>query len=261
MDLNLENKVIIVTGGTQGIGEAISLGVASEKGIPVFIGRTASYGEKLLAQLKQKGMKGYFIQGDLDEPEVCESIVKETLERFGKIDGLVNNAGKNDSVGLEKGSPLDFKKSINSNLNHYYNMAHFSLKALKNSQGAIINISSKTAVTGQGGTSGYAAAKGAQLALTREWAVELLKYKIRVNAVIPAEVSTPQYTTWISGFENSAEKLESITQKIPLGMRMTLSEEIADSVLFLLSSRASHITGQHIFVDGGYTHLDRAINP
>lgn len=259
MDLKLKDKVIVVTGGTKGIGEAISRKIADEQGIPVFVGRTRKDGEKLEKELREAGKNGYFIKGDLNEPGICEQVVQKTLEKFGSIYGLVNNAGRNDSVGLENGSPDAFKESLNSNLNHYYEMAHFCLDALKISMGNIVNISSKTALTGQGGTSGYAAAKGAQLALTREWAVELLPYEIRVNAIIPAEVMTPLYKSWLSTFENPQQKLQAITSKIPLGKRMTSSEEIAASVLFLLSNEASHITGQHIVVDGGYTHLDRSI--
>jgi len=142
---------------------------------------------------------------------------------------------------------------------HYYAMAHEALPALKKVRGAIVNISSKTAVTGQGGTSGYVAAKAAILGLTREWAAELLPHGIRVNAVIPAEVDTPLYQQWVSGFPNAEEKLARIVSKIPLGKRMTTPEEIADMVMFLISERASHITGQHVYVDAGYTHLDRAL--
>ena len=122
-----------------------------------------------------------------------------------------------------------------------------------------MNIASKTAVTGQGGTSGYASAKGAILALTREWAVELLGYGIRVNAVLPAEVMTPLYRQWLDTFPNPDEKLKTILAKIPLQQRMTKPEEIAAMVVFLISARAGHMTGQHIFVDGGYVHLDRAL--
>ena len=122
-----------------------------------------------------------------------------------------------------------------------------------------MNIGSKTAETGQGGTSGYAASNGGRNALTREWAVELLKYNIRVNAVIVAECYTPLYDKWIKTFDNSEEKLKSITEKIPLEKRMTSAQEIADMVVFLLSDRSSHTTGQLIHVDGGYVHLDRAL--
>src|SRR2546422_7733475 len=100
-------------------------------------------------------------------------------------------------------------------------MAHHALGALKKARGSIVNISSKTAVTGQGGTSGYVASKGAILALTREWAAELLPYGIRVNAVIPAEVMTPLYRRWLSQFPSPEEKLKDIVSKIPLEKRMT----------------------------------------
>src|SRR5205814_2542777 len=123
------------------------------------------------------------------------------------------------------------------------------------------NIASKTAITGQGGTSGYASAKGAILALTREWAVELLEYGIRVNAIVPAEVMTPLYQQWLSSFPNPEEKMKNIISKIPFEKRMTTPEEIAAMAVFLLSSKAAgHITGQHLFVDGGYVHLDRALS-
>ena len=97
------------------------------------------------------------------------------------------------------------------------------------------------------------------MALTREWAAELLPYGIRVNTVIPSEVMTPLYRSWLDTFPNSEEKLKTILTKIPLEQRMTTSDEIAAMVVFLISARSSHTTGQHLFVDGGYVHLDRAL--
>jgi L-fucose dehydrogenase len=195
----------------------------------------------------------------LSTEQDSEMAVKKTIQAFGRIDGIVNNAGINDGVGLEKGSPKAFAESVAQNLNHYYDLVHFALPQLRSSKGSIVNISSKTALTGQGNTSGYTAAKGAILSLTREWAVELLPYQIRVNAVIPAEVMTPMYERWIESFDNPQEKLASVASKIPLGNRLTTPEEIAAMVIFLLSDKASHITGQQLHVDGGYTHLDRAL--
>jgi len=122
-----------------------------------------------------------------------------------------------------------------------------------------VNITSKTAETGQGGTSAYAAANGGRNALTREWAVELLKYGIRVNAIVVAESWTPLYEKWISSLPNPEEKLKSIVAKIPFENRMTTAEEIANMTVFLLSPKSSHTTGQLIHVDGGYVHLDRAL--
>lgn len=259
MELEIGNKVVIITGGSKGIGEGIARAVALEGGIPVMAGRSHPEGEQLVKEFQEQGKKSYFIAVELGSPGSCRLVVEETLDNFGRIDGLVNNAGANDGVGLESGTPEKFRESIQRNLDHYYSMAHYALPALKEAQGAILNISSKTALTGQGNTSAYAAAKGAQLALTREWAVELLKYNIRVNAIVPAEVMTPMYKSWIKTFPHPEEKLQEISDRIPLGKRMTTASEIADMAVFLLSARASHITGQFLFVDGGYVHLDRAL--
>ncbi len=260
MDLNLKDKVVIITGGAKGIGEAITRGVADEGGIPVILGRSKEAGDSLQKELAENGHDVMHLCYELDSEKNCAEAVSAVLNHYGRIDALVNNAGLNDGVGLEKGNPEAFRGSVKMNLFHYYYIAHFCLPALKNSEGNIVNISSKTALTGQGNTSGYAAAKGAQLALTREWAVELLKYNIRVNTIIPAEVMTPLYQKWLDTFDDPDEKRRSIEKNIPLGNRMTTTEEIADMVLFLLSERASHITGQWFTIDGGYTHLDRSLS-
>ncbi|MCM4167478.1 Cyclopentanol dehydrogenase [Arenibacter antarcticus] len=259
MDLHLKDKVIIVTGGSKGIGQGISMLLASEGAIPVIIGRDKESVSEAVNAIEKSGGKAYYALAELTDPEQCKLAVERTIEKFGRIDGLVNNAGVNDGVSLENGNYDDFLRSINRSLTHYYMMAHYVLPELKKSQGAIVNIGSKTSVTGQGGTSGYAAANGGRNALTREWAVELLPFNIRVNAVIVAECYTPLYDRWINSFDNPEEKLKGITDKIPLGRRMTTSEEIASTVAFLLSKRSSHTTGQLLFVDGGYTHLDRSI--
>lgn len=259
MDLKLRDKVIIVTGGAKGIGEAVTKSLANEGAIPVIAGRSGEAAKKLLQTLTTEGARGHSIVVDLDDPDNCKKVIEETIKLFGRIDGLVNNAGVNDGVGLENGSPEKFMASLQLNLSHYYNLVHYALPYLKVTKGGIVNISSKTALTGQGQTSGYAAAKGAQLALTREWAAELLPFGIRVNAVIPAEVMTPLYKTWLGSFDNPDDKLQKIVSKIPFGNRMTKAEEIADMVAFLLSERSGHTTGQLMVIDGGYVHLDRAL--
>jgi L-fucose dehydrogenase len=256
MNLHLDNKIIIVTGGAKGIGEGIVKTLAEENAIPVIVGRNERDNLKTLESINSKGFQ---VVAELTKPEECENAIKKIVEKYNRIDGLVNNAGVNDGVGLEHGSYEDFIASIHKNLVHYYLMAHHALPYLIKSKGSIVNIGSKTAETGQGNTSAYAASNGGRDALTREWAVELLKYNIRVNAVIVAECFTPLYEKWIKTFENPEEKLKSITGKIPLEKRMTTPEEIANMVVFLLSERSSHTTGQIIHVDGGYVHLDRAI--
>lgn len=256
MNLNLEDKVIIVTGGAKGIGEGIVKSLAKEGALPVIVGRNEADNLKTLNELNGKG---YQIVADLCNPDECERSISDILQKTGRIDGLVNNAGVNDGVGLEHGDYESFMASIHKNLVHYYLMAHFALPALKLSKGNIVNISSKTADTGQGGTSAYAASNGGRNALTREWAVELLKYGIRVNAIIVAECYTPLYDKWIHSLPEPEKVLAKIKSKIPFENRMTTSEEIANTAVFLLSDKSSHTTGQLIYVDGGYVHLDRAL--
>lgn len=259
MNLNLGNKVFIVTGGAKGIGAAISKTIAAEGGIVVIAGRNKTDNQVIVDEIIKAGGKASYITAELGAPETCSEVIDFAVEKYSRIDGLINNAGINDGVGLEKGSPEKFFQSLQKNLSHYYNLAHFALPYLKKTKGNIVNIGSKVSVTGQGNTSGYAASKGAVNALTREWAVELLPYSIRVNTVLPAEVWTPLYENWIKTLPNPEEKLAQIVSKIPLEKRMTTSEEIADMTVFLLSNRSSHTTGQIIYVDGGYTHLDRSL--
>jgi len=259
MDLRLKGKVVLVTGGAKGIGAAIARGCCAEGAVPVIVDRDEEAGEQLQAELRASRAESGLIIAELSAPEACASVVEGTIQKLGRLDALVNNAGVNDGVGLEHGNPEKFVASLERNLVHYYAMAHYALGALKKARGSIVNISSKTAVTGQGGTSGYVAAKGAILGLTREWAAELLPYGIRVNAVVPAEVMTTLYQQWLATFPDPQQKLNEIVAKIPLEKRMTKAEEVAAMVLFLLSEHANHITGQHLFVDGGYVHLDRAL--
>lgn len=259
MDLGLKDKIIIVTGGAKGIGAAISAVLAGEGAFPVIVGRNEEDNLQHLAHIEQKGGKGWQVTAELTEPDACGDAVKAIVARFGKIDGLVNNAGINDGVGLENGGYENFMRSLHRNLVHYYLIAHHAVPFLKKSKGAIVNISSKTAETGQGNTSAYAAANGGRNALTREWAVELLPYSIRVNSIVVAESWTPLYESWINTFEDKEKKLAGILAGIPLENRMTTPEEIAQTAAFLLSPRSSHTTGQLIHVDGGYVHLDRAL--
>lgn len=259
MDLQLKDNVIIVTGGARGIGEGICRVLAAEGAIPVVVGRNADDNARTVAALTAAGGKAWQVLAELSEPIACEQAVQAVVAQFGRIDGLVNNAGLNDGVGLENGDYKRFMQSLHQNVVHYFLMAHYALPELKKSQGAIVNITSKTAETGQGNTSAYAAANGGRNALTREWAVELLKYGLRVNAIVVAECWTPQYENWLQTLPNPEEKLREITARIPLENRMTTPEEIGNTVAFLLSKRSSHTTGQLIHVDGGYVHLDRAL--
>lgn len=257
MDLGLGGKVVIVTGGGAGIGAAISQTLAEEEAIPVILARRAPEASFLTA-LQARQPKSGWVRADLSKDDDCRAAVTEVRARWGQVYGLVNNAGRNDGVGLDAG-PEAFRASLQENLVHYYTLVHLLQADLKAARGAIVNISSKTAVTGQGQTSAYVAAKAAQLGLTREWAAALAPHGVRVNAVIPAEVMTPMYESWLKSFADPAAQEAAISARIPLGRRMTTPDEIAAAVVMALSPRAAHTTGQWLFVDGGYTHLDRAL--
>ena len=260
MDLGLKDKVFIISGGARGIGLGIVMALGREGAVPVIIGHHELDNIAAVKAVEATGDKAFQFTAELSVPEECKSAVNWVIVKFGRIDGLVNNAGINDGVGLEHGDYTRFMDSLHKNMVHYYLLAHYALPLLKQAEdAAIVNISSKTAETGQGGTSAYAAANGGRNALTREWAVELLPYHIRVNAVIVSECWTPLYDWWVSQFPDRDEKLKGIVAKIPLANRMTTTEEIANTVVFLLSPKSSHTTGQLIHVDGGYVHQDRAI--
>lgn len=259
MELNLKNKLIVVTGGARGIGQGIVRTLAEEGAIPIIVGRSEEDNVQMVKEIEAQGAQAFQVVAELTKPDDCERAVAEALSKMGRIEGLVNNAGVNDGVGLEHGSYERFMQSLHSNLIHYYLMTHYALPALIKSKGAIVNITSKTAETGQGKTSAYAAANGGRNALTREWAVELLKYGMRVNAIVVAECYTPLYESCLKAWPNPDEKLKEILSQIPLGNRMTTAKEIADMAAFLLSERSGHTTGQLIHVDGGYVHLDRGL--
>ncbi len=259
INLNLQDKVIIVTGGASGIGRSIMHALSSEKAIVCIIDRNNQAFPDISKSMEETGGKVILIQAELTGKDACSQAVEQVLEKFERIDGLINNAGLNDGVSLASGDYKRFVESIDKNVGHYQTMYECCLPSLEKSKGAIVNICSKTAETGQGGTSGYAAANGGRLALTKKWAAMYPSTGIRVNAVVVAECWTPQYKWWISQQVNPEEKLKEINAKIPLEHRMTSPEEIADTVLFLMSPKSSCINGQWMHVDGGYVHLDRAI--
>lgn len=260
MDFGLKDKVVLVTGGAKGIGLGVAQVLSREGATPVVVGRNESDNAAAVRSITDAGGHAWAVSAELTRTDDCQRAVEATLAQFGRIDGLVNNAGINDGVSLEEGDTDRFLASLRKNLLHYYEMAHFALPELKKTRGSIVNVGSKVAETGQGGTSAYAAANGGRNSLTREWAVELAKYHIRVNAVIVAECWTPMYETWLGTVEDPAATRRQIENRIPFEYRMTTCEEIANMVVFLLSPRSSHTTGQLIHIDGGYVHLDRAVN-
>jgi len=216
MDLQLKDKIIVVSNGGKDIGEDIVKVLANEGAIPVIIGRNENDNLKTTEAVKSSGGKCFQIVAELTKPDECESSIQKIIKEFDAIDGLINNTDVPDGVELEQGDYEAFTASLHKNLLHYYLLAHYALPELKKTIGSIVNISFKTIGVKHDNTSVYNAATGGINALTREWAVELLKYGIRVNAVV-------------------VERLTSL-------------QEIANTIAFLLSEKSSHTTGQLIHV-------------
>ena len=257
MDLQLKGKVVLVSGGGAGIGSGIVVSLVKEGAVPIIL--TRSDKPEFKKELDAMGADYEFHLIDLNNTDQIKPIVDDVAKRRGGIYGVVNNAGCNDNKAIEETSWQDFEKSLHGNLTHYYELVRAALPYLIKSKGSVLNITSKTALTGQGKTSAYAAAKGAILGLTREWAAAFLQYEIRVNAIVVSECWTPLYAKWIKTFDDPEARKKVITDKIPFQHRFTTIEEIGDNTVFLLSPVSSHTPGQWVFVDGGYVHLDRAL--
>jgi len=260
MDLGLKGKIVVITGaaGKKGsIGETLLQNLVQEGAIPAVLDRNER-GFGYIKKIQAQGIDAIFCKTDVTKPQDIENAIQVIGNKYGKIDVIINNVGVNDGVGLSA-TYEEFMASLKLNLVSYFLVVKNALPWLKKSKGNILNIGSKVAMTGQGNTSAYAAAKGGVLGLTREWAVDLIQDGIRSNAIIISESWTPSYDTWIKSLPDGAEKLKSIIKKIPLENRMTTPQEIADVCLFTISEKSSHTTGQFITVDGGYLHLDRAL--
>jgi len=257
MNLELKDKAILITGGASGIGAACAQLFVEEGARVAIVDRDRERGDALVTRLGG-GDTIIFVNADLGGEAACCQAVERVTGAFRGLDVLVNNAGINDHVALDQ-PPGEFLHSLERNLLHVFAMTHFARRALIERKGAIVNVGSKVAVTGQGRTSGYAAAKGGILALTREWALALAGHGVRVNCVVPAECDTPLYERWFDAQPDPARARQAVQRLVPLGNRLTTPAEVAAAIVFLACGRASHITGQIVYVDGGYTHLDRAL--
>ena len=254
MNLELEGAGVVISGGARGIGAATARAFTAEGARVAIVDRDAEAGVALAALLPGS----VFVEADLTRETDCQRAVETAVREFGRLDVLVNNAGVNDSVPLTA-PPSEFVASLQRNLVHVFALTQFARPHLVARRGAVVNLSSKVAVTGQGRTSGYAAAKGAVNALTREWAVAFAPDGVRVNAVVPAECDTDQYRRWFESQADPKLARSRVERLVPFGRRLSTPEELGDAILWLASPRSSHVTGQILYVDGGYTHMDRAL--
>lgn len=248
--MTLENKVVLVTGGTSGIGKAtaLALGVAGAK--VVFSGRREQEGEDTAALIRQSGAECLFVRSDVSSEEDVKALVKKTVETYGKLDCAFNNAGINPPLKpLHEQSVEDFDKIMAINVRGLFLCMKYEIQQILAHGGVIVNNSSIGSLVAFPGISPYIASKHAVMGLTRSAALDYAKLGIRINAVNPGFVATDMTDRLVTDTGSTASDLAST---VPMG-RMGQPEEIAEMVVFLCSDASSYITGQSFFVDGGFT--------
>lgn len=251
MTKRLDGKIAIVTGGGRGIGRAIARAMAREGAVVVIIDRNQELGSQTAADLVAAGGQAEFIPADVSHKEEVEQVVARVLERYGRVDILVNNAGVHDARPFweEPEELWDRMYRVNV-LGTVFPSQAVVRHMMTRKQGVIVNIASKAGVVGEPGHAAYSASKGAVISLTREMAIELAPYGIRVNAVCPGPVETDMLYTAIP---DEAARRE-LAASVPLG-RLGRPEDIAETVVFLASDESAWCTGQAISVDGGMSIL------
>lgn len=243
--MDLTDKVVIVTGGARGLGEAFARGVVREGGKVVIGDILDAEGEAVAEEL---GENAIFRHLDVTDADNWERVIAETEEHFGRLDGLVNNAGVSASGMPVADEPLEtFQRIIQLNLISVHTGMHFAVPALRRAGGgSIVNISSAAGLIGLALTSGYGAAKWGVRGLSKVAAVELAREKIRVNSVHPGMVLTPM-TAPIGLVPDEGAFPNNPTR------RVGMPEELVGAVIYLLSDAASYTTGAELAVDGGWT--------
>ena len=246
--MRFENKVVLVTGGTRGIGFATAKLFAQEGAQVVIVGRDQDATTEAAREVPGGGEAG-----DVSRTADCERIVTRALSLRGRLDVLVNCAGiiyRNRTV--EQTSEEEWDRTFDVNVKGTFLMSKYALPALRETKGCIVNMSSYVGLVGFAGTSAYAASKAAVLNLTRSMALDHAKEGIRVNAVCPGSVDTEMIHTAWQQFGDVEEAKKLWAEKHPLG-RIASPEEVGQAILFLASQEASFVTGIALPVDGGIT--------
>lgn len=242
----MKGKTVIITGGTRGIGKAAALKLASlEANLVInYLGNDKAASETEEA-CKQLGAEILLIKGDVASAEQCEKIAAAALERFGRIDVLINNAGITRDGLLMRMEEKDFDSVINTNLKGTFLMTKaVSRQMLKQRYGRIINMASVVGITGNQGQANYSASKAGIIGLTKSFALEVAAKGITVNAVAPGFIETDMTDAMTDAAIEAAKAL------IP-AKRMGSPEDVAEVIAFLASEQSGYITGQTVCVDGG----------
>jgi len=243
-------KVVLVTGGTSGIGKATAIAFAKEGAKVVLSGRRETEGQAVVEEIKKAGGTAMFVQADVAKEADVKRLVEETVAKFGRLDVAFNNAGVEWTGVLTSVSEADYRRIFDINVwGVLASMKYEILAMLKTGGGAIVNTSSIAGHIGMGGVSVYIASKHAVEGLTKSAALEFAKQGIRVTAVAPAGIVTEMADRFLGG--GDSEQAKAFGAMHPVG-RMGHAEEVAEAVLYLASDTAKFTTGISLPVDGGW---------
>jgi len=250
--MRFAKRVVLITGGAKGIGGGCARVFAGEGGWVSIVDIDADAGQQLAAELDQQTPgRAIFVPCDVSRPDEIRAAVEQTVDAFGRLDSVINNAGMHPpATSIEETSIEQLETVLRVNFVSTFAGAKFALPHLRKTCGTIITMSSMTAVLGQYQSAAYSASKGAQLSLTKSLALELGEDGIRVNAVLPSNVDTPLMRQWAATLEDPEAALARIAE-LQVLRRMATPEEIGRVCLFLASDDSSFITGQGIEVEGG----------
>jgi len=248
--LELEGKVAIVTGGSSGIGKAIAEIFAREHAKVVIADRID--GRQTVESIKEKAGTAAFVKTDVTQPATVSSLIDETINRYGTIDILCNNAGVEFLKPLVETSVEEWDSVMNTNLRGVFLASKYAIPHMMSKRkGVIVNIASQLGVSALEGLSVYCTTKAGIMMLTKVMALECIPHGIRVNAVCPGAIDTPMVQREVAMDKDPDLARKTMAGRHPIG-RIGKAEEVAEAVLFMASERASFIVGECLLVDGGY---------
>ena len=249
--MRLAGKVALITGGTSGIGKATAIRFAAEGAQVAITGRNAEHGEQVVQDIVANGGESVFIRSDVRRSEDCRNAVNQTLERFGKIDVLFNNAGVFHPKSIPDCTEEEWDETIDSSLKGAFLMSKYVLPSMiARGSGSIIHTSSGWGILGGNKAAAYCAAKGGLIIMAKAMAIDHGPDGIRVNCVCPGDVLTPMLHDDAAKRGMAWDDYAAGAANRPLG-RIGTSEDIANAVLYLASDESSFVTGSAVVVDGG----------